>query len=592
MKKLLVITIALLIASTAMAANFQPTLLKLTAESTILYDFDGSNLVIPVNVRGTNAGLIFSVLTKGKAAEIAPLQNGYLGWHYVNKIDTCIYYSTLTPLGIGDQTVTWNGKDQDLHVVAAGEYTYYMWAFDYVGSKIKMNNTSYNAYMQSVDATGAPLANPIYHSGTWRWTVGDDPLDTTLRTTTSVAAITDWSRTGAVIDPHDLDYVFFGMQNNTAGLGSIMRYKYLAGGDAELDTSFGDEGFGDTFSRGTGGSIGVGTDGEYLFRSDENHVASMEPDSQFYIYDFDGSLLEEVDMTNWWSDAASAEAGAQMNGGPNNFDVRGTKVYLNCHCSCMNTCVDPQRFLETGEFEDFTVWANGDGDITGDHNFEDTAIIKWICMDYNVGPYKYTIAADANSISLFNAYDAGAVSFGLFAPDGTGLGYHAYAGESSGWKKSTRIIDEGTSFDGLYPDNQQAGGTHYQEGGYAAYVAAHGLADTVAGIYFIGHDSITGTITDVVAVEDAAPDAFVVSQNVPNPFNPTTTINFSLAEAGNMTVEVFNIAGQKVDTLVNGYMDSGTHSVVWDASSVSAGVYFYTVKSGDFSKTMKMTLLK
>jgi len=584
MKKLLVIIFALLIASTAMAADFQPTLLKLTAESQIMYDFDGSDLVIDVNVRGTSAGLILSILTKGEAANIAPLQNGYLGWHYVNKVDTCIYYSTLTPLGIGDQTVTWNGKDQDLNVVPAGEYTYYMWAFDNVGNKIKMNNTTYTGYMQAVDAAGAPLDNPIYHSGTWRWSIGDDPLDTTLRTTTAVAGITDWGRTGAVIDPNDLDYVFFGYQNDTAGLGSIMRYKYVAGGDAELDTSFGEEGFGDTFSRGTGGSIGVGTDGEYLFRSDENHVASMEPDSQFYIYDFDGALIEEVDMTNWWSDAASADAGAQMNGGPNNFDVRDGKVYLNCHCSCMNTCVDPVRFLDTGELEDFTVWANGDGDVTGDHNFEDTAIIKWICMDYNVGPYKYTMAADANSFSMFNAYDAGAVSFGLFTPDGTGLGYFQYAGETAGWKRSTKLIDAGTAFDGLYPDNRQAGGSHYE--GWVD------KGEETNGTYFIGHDSITGIITDVVAVEDAAPGAFEVSQNVPNPFNPTTTINFSLAEAGNMTVEVFNIAGQKVDTLVNGYMDSGKHSVVWDASSVSAGVYFYTVKSGDFSKTMKMTLLK
>jgi len=584
MKKLLVIIFALLIASTAMAADFAPTLLKLTAESQIMYDFDGSDLVIPVNVRGTSAGLILSILTKGEAANIAPLQNGYLGWHYVNKVDTCIYYSTLTPLGIGDQTVTWNGKDQDLNVVPAGEYTYYMWAFDNVGNKIKMNNTTYTGYMQAVDAAGAPLDNPIYHSGTWRWSIGDDPLDTTLRTTTAVAGITDWGRTGAVIDPNDLDYVFFGYQNDTAGLGSIMRYKYVAGGDAELDTSFGEEGFGDTFSRGTGGSIGVGTDGEYLFRSDENHVASMEPDSQFYIYDFDGALIEEVDMTNWWSDAASADAGAQMNGGPNNFDVRDGKVFLNCHCSCMNTCVDPVRFLDTGELEDFTVWANGDGDVTGDHNFEDTAIIKWICMDYNVGPYKYTMAADANSFSMFNAYDAGAVSFGLFTPDGTGLGYFQYAGETAGWKRSTKLIDAGTAFDGLYPDNRQAGGSHYD--GWVD------KGEETNGTYFIGHDSITGIITDVVAVEDAAPGAFEVSQNVPNPFNPTTTINFSLAEAGNMTVEVFNIAGQKVDTLVNGYMDSGKHSVVWDASSVSAGVYFYTVKSGDFSKTMKMTLLK
>jgi flagellar hook assembly protein FlgD len=58
------------------------------------------------------------------------------------------------------------------------------------------------------------------------------------------------------------------------------------------------------------------------------------------------------------------------------------------------------------------------------------------------------------------------------------------------------------------------------------------------------------------------------------------------------TVEVYNAAGQKVDTLLNANLSSGSHSVTWDAAKHSAGVYFYTVRSGDFSRTMKMTLLK
>ena len=114
----------------------------------------------------------------------------------------------------------------------------------------------------------------------------------------------------------------------------------------------------------------------------------------------------------------------------------------------------------------------------------------------------------------------------------------------------------------------------------------------VSGTWFSGHDSIKGIITSGVGVDEEAPAAISVAQNAPNPFNPTTTISFSLAEAGTVTIDVFNIAGQKVDTIVNEFMDAGSHSVVFDASEFSAGVYFYTVKSGDFSKTMKMTLVK
>jgi len=114
----------------------------------------------------------------------------------------------------------------------------------------------------------------------------------------------------------------------------------------------------------------------------------------------------------------------------------------------------------------------------------------------------------------------------------------------------------------------------------------------VEGIFFIGHDSIKGDLSYSIGVADQAPAAFTVAQNSPNPFNPTTTINYTLAKTGHVTIDVFNMAGQRVDTIVNSNMNAGSHSATWNASKFSAGVYFYTVKSGDFSKTTKMTLLK
>ena len=112
------------------------------------------------------------------------------------------------------------------------------------------------------------------------------------------------------------------------------------------------------------------------------------------------------------------------------------------------------------------------------------------------------------------------------------------------------------------------------------------------GVFFLGHDSIKGVITSSPVAVEEAPAAFSVAQNSPNPFNPSTTISFTIAQAGNVNVTVYNVAGQKIDTILDGYMSAGSHSVVWDASSSSAGVYFYTVKSGEFSRTLKMTLLK
>ncbi|MCG2760113.1 MAG: T9SS type A sorting domain-containing protein [Candidatus Delongbacteria bacterium] len=81
-------------------------------------------------------------------------------------------------------------------------------------------------------------------------------------------------------------------------------------------------------------------------------------------------------------------------------------------------------------------------------------------------------------------------------------------------------------------------------------------------------------------------------QNYPNPFNPTTTIKFDLASAGKVQLNVYNYTGQLVKTLVNGEMKAGFQSVNFDASSLSAGVYYYTMQTAGKSMTQKMVLIK
>ncbi len=85
--------------------------------------------------------------------------------------------------------------------------------------------------------------------------------------------------------------------------------------------------------------------------------------------------------------------------------------------------------------------------------------------------------------------------------------------------------------------------------------------------------------------------------NYPNPFNPVTNIAFSLSEAGFVTLEIYNIKGQKVKSLVNEKLDAGAHQVLWNGKeesgkSASSGVYFYKIKAGNFEQTKKMILLK
>lgn len=95
------------------------------------------------------------------------------------------------------------------------------------------------------------------------------------------------------------------------------------------------------------------------------------------------------------------------------------------------------------------------------------------------------------------------------------------------------------------------------------------------------------------------PKAFTLGQNAPNPFNPSTTIQFAVAEgkAGQVTLKVYDVRGRLVRSLVDGARESGTYTVFWDGTNengqkVSSGVYFYRMVSGDFTQTRKMVMLK
>ncbi len=100
-------------------------------------------------------------------------------------------------------------------------------------------------------------------------------------------------------------------------------------------------------------------------------------------------------------------------------------------------------------------------------------------------------------------------------------------------------------------------------------------------------------MTDIETDENKTiPENFNLVQNYPNPFNPSTQIEFSLPRAEFVTIDIFNILGEKVETLVSQSMSAGSYSVTWDASNVSSGIYFYKINAGEFSETMKMTLVK
>ena len=98
--------------------------------------------------------------------------------------------------------------------------------------------------------------------------------------------------------------------------------------------------------------------------------------------------------------------------------------------------------------------------------------------------------------------------------------------------------------------------------------------------------------SDEIEVEATGPLSFNLEQNYPNPFNPSTKITYSIPEAGNVKVSVYNLVGEEVAVLANGFSQAGTFDVTFDAANLPSGVYLYKLQSANSVQIKKMMLLK
>ena len=102
----------------------------------------------------------------------------------------------------------------------------------------------------------------------------------------------------------------------------------------------------------------------------------------------------------------------------------------------------------------------------------------------------------------------------------------------------------------------------------------------------------TGGAVGVEEKISSLPTEFELMANYPNPFNPTTNIQFALPSNSNVKLTVVNALGQVVAELVNGELSAGIHDVTWSAANMTSGIYFYTIQADNFVQTRKMLLLK
>ena len=119
-----------------------------------------------------------------------------------------------------------------------------------------------------------------------------------------------------------------------------------------------------------------------------------------------------------------------------------------------------------------------------------------------------------------------------------------------------------------------------------------------SGTYVIYPGFTPGAVKVMIAtdisdeLDNLLPTAYALAQNYPNPFNPSTSIDYSLPRAGYISLKVFNVIGQEVATLYQGFQAAGNHQVEFQASSKPSGIYFYRLTHHDGSETKKMLLVK
>ncbi len=304
-----------LLSALVSADPFQPTLLGIDAPGFVDYQFDGAELKIPVTVTGTPAGIIFCLFTKDMADEIGYTINGYLGWHQVNKIDTCIYYSPMESYEVGRHEIVWDGRDQDGNFVSAGYYTYYLWGYDNKNER-QLAASEVMPYcgifdIQETDESGLPMPHPVIYEAQRRWTLGNDPSDGTLLDFSALPQSEFWNNENdnlhfTALDPARHDHFFVRAskttyeQNPEQTESAILKLKWVAGGSSEIVSDWADNGC-LVLPGALGTSSGIVSDGEYLYTSDDNSYYLDEPKADIYIVDMDDASVVDIDISEWWS---------------------------------------------------------------------------------------------------------------------------------------------------------------------------------------------------------------------------------------------------------------------------------------------------
>ncbi len=186
--------------------------------------------------------------------------------------------------------------------------------------------------------------------------------------------------------------------------------------------------------------------------------------------------------------------------------------------------------------------------------------------------------ANLESVVLLTWLESDEADFNYFeVVRGTEAGFDAASGEVVGTTTETSLTDASIADGGTYFYRVVAYDFNGNQGDFS--------------------EEVSLVVTSVGGSGSSIPDNFSLQQNYPNPFNPTTSIAYDLAKDSDVTLQIFNMRGQEIRTLVSGTKPAGSHTIQWNGRDdsglkVASGIYVYMIKAGAFVKSRRLTLLK
>jgi flagellar hook assembly protein FlgD len=606
-----------------MTSGGKPTTLVIREFSDISdYAFDGSDLEIPFTLEGAGATVYLVIYTvdqhpsltitgEGPGPHNDP-EHGAAGWHVFDDVDMLVFKSDGVRLEEGANSIVWNGRDLNGDVVSSGSYDLFLAAFDdeatpHVVGTIRPNTGSVHQLI--VDTNRGLMFGPSEYVNNMEndWVenlLGRDEIN--LQEVEAACGENCSSRIHNGT-PLNADYTEW-IGNINGGGGWLVRYNF--DWDANQVTPVTD------WAQDAGATDGILSCGDNL---PGRQYASITNPEKTIVWAGSGVSGTVAKLIGW-----SVETGDLVSG--KDWDLSEIFMYDNNGSDRVGGIgwlsrmsdgePDPFGITTTGhhtsvilrlDYDGNVKYINRNGDGFGDvEAFANGAFSGGLIYGHTEAPsFKYSIYSTKWGWTVYPAGGADVVNYGyVLGEDGSGLFQLQPKNIPSSFPDHIMIVDDNESdWDGVY---LSVGGV---EGGAASNDWMSVITDDpnpttppLLPVVQMPYDQkrvrLGEATTAVSEIEsDVLPASYELGNAYPNPFNPETTISFSLPWEVDMTVKIFNEQGQFVRDLVNDRMGPGEFTVTWDGTDangvkVSSGVYIYKIQGPNLGMSKKVTLLK